>query len=902
MRWDRRNPAALPLLLLLIALTTAFLCGGERGQFYRMGHHNFLSGQHLALAANLSPAHNFLLFVRQYPGRGDSLAYMPYSRFPVGSYGLVKLALLPFPDNFPAQIYAARLLMLAFFSAAAALAFLSLYRLLAHRWNALAATALAFASYYGLYYNDMVSSYGAGLFGVMLTFHGIVLWEQEGRFRQLLVKGGIGLLLGWQGMALLLVFILLGLARAGYRSYRASVARGPGFTAGRLGTAVWAMLSSRYTTLGIIALLGCGLVLGFNIAGEYFALNGARGLTELPSVASMLNRLRADAEVYAAQSQLLAWPPFLMGQLSRIGVLSVPFQLVQWLEWDYAAALRYPYALGFVLGGGAVFGGSLLLLALAREKILTAALPLSGWAWVLPVRGSAGIHDFESLFQIGIPLVFFGLALQGLSRLGRSRYLAALPAMIALAALAIFGLSAYEMGKVGDESERAQRQREIAADLTVIRAATAGGDSIFIPESRVESPSNIFAKSFHMADFYLSGRVLDYKRGNQHPDFAPDYTVSSLRVAGPSLLTPENRWVFLYRGSDYPALGRAVQEQGELIIPSDYAVYRLGNRLVYIQEPCNMAETQHKVFLHIVPFEQTNLPESRREFGTDNRDFQFRDYGWIREGLCVALRDLPEYTLAGIRTGQSAAGQGRIWEGEAIFDLTPAIEELLPAAELVANAEWDLYRNGNRLLYVKEGCTAGDTTARFMLHIFPVRTQDLPEGRRQHGMDNRDFAFAWRGARSGDRCLAMAELPEYPILSFNTGQFNADGTLWLAEDIVDLSHVAANLLPGAELVIRAQWEVYRNANWLLYVKESCAEGDTKGRFFLHIFPERTADLSTARQQYGMDNLDFDFAEQGDRVGEHCLAVVELPDYGIAGLATGQFTPEGNLWTGRFPER
>ena len=71
--------------------------------------------------------------------------------------------------------------MLLFFIAAAVLAYLSLCRLASNRWIALTATLLAFSSYYLLYYNDMTANEGMpDLFAVMLTFHGMIIFVQEG--------------------------------------------------------------------------------------------------------------------------------------------------------------------------------------------------------------------------------------------------------------------------------------------------------------------------------------------------------------------------------------------------------------------------------------------------------------------------------------------------------------------------------------------------------------------------------------------------------------------------------------------------------------------------------------------------------------------------------------------------
>ena len=204
----------LPLLLLLSALSTVFFFSNDRGYFYRGG----ISENHLALAANISYEHNFLGFYRETLDFDGLRQYEVYNRFPIGGFLLIKLFILPFSDDLSAQIYAARVLMLLFFAGTAVLAFLAISRISSNRWMALAVTALAFSSYYWLYYNDMVATEVApDLFGVMLVFHGMVIFAQEGRFRQLLIKACIALLLGWHVYALLLPFVVLGLVKEAVR-------------------------------------------------------------------------------------------------------------------------------------------------------------------------------------------------------------------------------------------------------------------------------------------------------------------------------------------------------------------------------------------------------------------------------------------------------------------------------------------------------------------------------------------------------------------------------------------------------------------------------------------------------------------------------------------------------------
>ena len=252
----------LPLILLLIALSTVFLFGNVRGHFYRSGHHDTVSSINLAVAANISHKHNFLGFSRQTLAANGTRSYTPYNRFPIGGYALIKLAISPFDGNLSAQIYVARILMLLFFAAIGVLAYLSLCRLTSNRWIALTATLLSLSSYYCLYYNDLVATEACpSLFGVLLVFHGMVIFVQKGRFRQLLVKTCLALLLGWHVFGLLLPFIVLGLANEFIKDARSA----------RLSYPIvlcLSLLRSRYLLLGVFALFFGMAVLSFNFANE----------------------------------------------------------------------------------------------------------------------------------------------------------------------------------------------------------------------------------------------------------------------------------------------------------------------------------------------------------------------------------------------------------------------------------------------------------------------------------------------------------------------------------------------------------------------------------------------------------------------------------------------------------
>ncbi len=590
----------LPLLLLLFALSTVFLFRNDRSHFYRGPHHAHLSSQSMALAANLSPDHHFLMFFRQTLGVDGTRGYEPYNRFPIGTYALIKLSTLPFADSLAKQIYAARALMLVCFSATAVLAYQALCRLVSNRWVALAAILLAFSSTYCLYYNDMISTEITSLFGVLLTFHGMIVFVQDKRFIQLLVKTCLALLLGWYVYSLLLPFIIFGLV-VGVKHKKTSTTISStitsivtsrhhllGFTALSLSASViistnltwvlytddgqslahflqtiiliktfscfvfmavgmirkrfresiYMLINERYLLLGISCFIFGIFVLLFNLVNEYFSLEGKSTLTELPTFQSMLWRMGlASPEHYTGWGNRLDWFPYLQGWLSRIGVASIPFFLPGYtsvFEVGYGQASNG--TLSIIIGAG-VFGTGLIGLAFARHKFLLAVLVLSGLAWGLVMRHSSYVHDFESLFYIGIPLTCFSLVLLYIQRLSSNRLLVGLAA----AALIIFILSSFQMGRIGRGPEAAAFHERLIADFESIRRMT-GGKRVLVLASERDTP---FLWGHHAVNYYLAGSIIGYERdGYRLADY--DFIITSERGEGGSLLTPENWYIFLY--------------------------------------------------------------------------------------------------------------------------------------------------------------------------------------------------------------------------------------------------------------------------------------------------------------------------------------------------------------------
>ena len=525
-----------PLVLLLLALSTVFLFGNDRDRFYRPVSHDWVSSEHLAVAVNLSPAHNFLMFHRlsDVEGRGGGFRYQPYNRFPMGGYVLISLATLPFRDDLSAQLYAARMLMLVFFAGAAVVAYLATSRLSSSRWVALSAVLLSFSSYYCLYYNDMVHPKTMmDLFGVLLTFHGTVVFLEEDRFRQLLVKACAALLLGWHVLALILAFVVLGMANEVVR-LRSDRPR-----KGATESPVALLLrgrSRRYLMLGVVPLLLAASILTFNFANEYTANDGRVAWTNLSSVKSMLRRTGLNERFNERHADSLAWGPFLEGQILRIGRLSVPF------AWSAGAdpAESSIFTLGIV-----ITVVCLVCLAFVRPRLPFTTLVLSGFLWALPMRANTAFHDYECLFYIGIPLVVFTTGASFISRLS-NRGLAGLSA----AAVLVFVLSSAEMSRVGYDAEAADVQEALIADFEVIRRMTEG-KVVHATVSYGAEKVIRFAGARHALHYYLTGSVIHYDNAKRRNPCRPGFVVTRERVQGATLLTPENRLMFLYDRADY---------------------------------------------------------------------------------------------------------------------------------------------------------------------------------------------------------------------------------------------------------------------------------------------------------------------------------------------------------------
>ena len=230
---------------------------------------------------------------------------------------------------------------------------------------------------------------------------------------------------------------------------------------------------------------------------------------------------------------------------------------------------------------------------------------------------------------------------------------------------------------------------------------------------------------------------------------------------------------------------------------------------------------------------------------------------------------------------------------------------------LIARSDFDIYIHNGELRYLNANCAPlrtnnNEDIVRVFLHIFPANPADLPATSRERGFENMDFYPHAHLTFSDGKCIYKQTLPEYAIERIRTGERLDSETIWRA-DINLVAHAAVSVVYddivagsyGAP-VAQSRFDLYLRDNILTYFKEPCATGDADASFFLHIIPTDPAHLPAPARERGFANLDFHFPDHGAHTGDICVASLDLPDYPIHRIRTGQFVSgEGAIWRAEF---
>ncbi len=102
---------------------------------------------------------------------------------------------------------------------------------------------------------------------------------------------------------------------------------------------------------------------------------------------------------------------------------------------------------------------------------------------------------------------------------------------------------------------------------------------------------------------------------------------------------------------------------------STWDVYLDPGRVTFVKEPCTAQDTRGRFAVHLFP--AYTFYSNRYQF--ENIGFDFREYGVILDGRCLAVVPFPDYELTYVRTGQWIPGGDVGWSVE--FPVPSALPE-----------------------------------------------------------------------------------------------------------------------------------------------------------------------------------------------------------------------------------
>ena len=209
------------------------------------------------------------------------------------------------------------------------------------------------------------------------------------------------------------------------------------------------------------------------------------------------------------------------------------------------------------------------------------------------------------------------------------------------------------------------------------------------------------------------------------------------------------------------------------------------------------------------------------------------------------------------------------------------------------------------VVYVKSPCIWDDVQHPFFLHFTLADRSDLPVELRTSDSYKLSFDF-WDIdiASDSSACVAMVNLPGYEIASVKVGQLTGNGSvLWEGSHSFAAAEVVAAVRDlrrqERDPEIASVFDVFVDGGNLIYQKRPCSAEDVSARFFLHVVPSDIDVLPSDRVELGFDNLDFDLSDRGGRVGDECVARVELPNYEISEIRTGGLERGERTWDASF---
>ena len=410
-------------------------------------------------------------------------------------------------------------------------------------------------------------------------------------------------------------------------------------------------------------------------------------------------------------------------------------------------------------------------------------------------------------------------------------------------------------------------------------------------------------------------------------EWTPAGVTATERVLNPVVAATAERYRQLYRATT----------AGRPLLRSAFDLYLEGATLSWVKAPCRPADVQGRFAVDVIPVDPAaGRPGWRPGAGREILHFDFSDYGAYFDGTCLLRHPLPPYAIRALEVHMVAPGN--IERLHVDIEWTPAgvtaTERVLnpvvaataeryrqlyratTAGRPLLRSAFDLYRDGATLSWVKAPCRPADVRGRFVVSVVPVdpaAAAGRPVWRPRSGREILRFDFFDYGVHLDGTCLLRHPLPPYAIQTLEARLIAPGGVdrwhvalAWSAAGVraTDLLEARYRAVVAAPPVARSAFALYLEGRTLTYVKAGCQRADTRGRFFLHVFPRDRAVLAAARRSLGFAVLDFGFdwwrhdishVQQAAWFADKCLATVRLPAYPLARLRTGQVAEAGGGW-------
>ena len=816
------RPAVLPLLLLLGCLAAALSFAASEGRFERPTADDPVAARTLARVANLSAEHRFVPFTRRALDGEGEVAYELDGGRPPGADLLLRLVLFHFADGSAAEAVAARAAMAVSFGLAALLAYLSLVRLLGGRWIALGVTLLAFSSFSGGNWDAVAAEGAPAVLAALLAFHGTVVFVREGRFRQLLLKGGAALFLAASAYALLTAFaalgLLLGLVPGLPGGGRARQGRFAGLPTGTDAAAKTPAIASAVESAGdspgnapgespgespVPALaaarrrFGELLFLGLSVGAALFLLGraneaalratGARLVPAASVSESGRESPAAGMESPAGMESRADGESPAVGMASAVGRRS-PMRLEPPAERESAAVRDSTTGMESPAG-------------------MRSSVGMRSPAGTVSPAGMETPEERESSMGMESPARMESPAGMGTAEDGETP--AGRETPTGRETPAGRGTPAGRESPTGRESPAAGRWRRFAASLVPYAFGARHPDG--------GGPGGIGSVGVVLVGVLLVGVVLvgaAFSRDRLlflplvltglFPLALPGgaaSAVSAAAVPAPGVLVTLAAFALAAlaltrrRGERPDGLPNRIpngvpnraSSRGAAAVPVFVGVlFVLGAAAVFLVSGHRAGAREHDAGAAALEarigadFDRIRgLLERRTEepvlFAPPGPDGPPEAVSRYLPGAVFVVREdrrrLAEFTLAARPDGEGPIPDAGLLtpENSEVFlhsraALDGELDAMIAAAgPPVIREEFEVYLHDDRLLYVRNGCRPEDREGLFVLHLDPVDPEDLGPFRRQYGFENLSFRFRQRALDLGERCVARVFLPEYPI-------------------------------------------------------------------------------------------------------------------------------------------